>query len=246
MPLTREQLATISRQERGLERNGSISLIDYDRGVVETLGAFIEKDNYWLTIPGLDAPPGLPGVPVAFSFPEDVFKSYKLPMLLVRRDDIAPAMERWHPGMVVYRTPKRGDRPVSASIGNPPANEVKTGPNEVEQQEQAIPYDITYTLSCISHYRGGVGVRQAVQTLFSWVLAVYQPYCMVVVKDSLGSTRTYSAFQEGTSVLDEIAEVSDRVLGFGVTLRVEAELDLNDPYVVKTVSKPLTLNLSVK
>lgn len=233
------------RQARGLERNGSVLLRAFDEGIIETLGAFIVDDAYWLRIPGVDPPPNFPGTPVTFSFPEDIFKTEKLPFILVRRDAIDSAMERWHPGTVTYATPVKGDLARSTTVGNPPAPSARTvtGPGTIEQQEQAHPYDITYTLSCIAHYRGGISVRGAVNTLFQYVLKYYQAYCTVGVRDSLGSLRGYSGFQTGTSVLDEIPEITDRVLGFGVTVRVEAELDLNDPYFVKTVSRPLTLRL---
>jgi hypothetical protein len=120
------------------------------------------------------------------------------------------------------------------------------GPTRVEQQEQAHPFDITYELSVLAHYRGGLSLRGQVNKIFQHILSTYQAYAQVLVKDSIGTIRPYWAFQEGTSVLDEIGEVAERVLGFGVTVRVEAELDLNDPYLAPTVWKPLTLHLSQK
>ncbi len=74
-----------------------------------------------------------------------------------------------------------------------------------------------------------------------YVLRIYQPYSRVLVTDSVGDCRDYAAFMESISHLDEVPEVTDRVLGFAVTLRVEAELDLNDPRVHKAVLGPLTV-----
>ena len=54
--------------------------------------------------------------------------------------------------------------------------------------------------------------------------------------DSIGDVRTYEAFQESISPLDEVSEVVDRVIGFAVTLRVEGELDLLDPETKNTVT----------
>ncbi len=251
----------------GTVRNGTVGLRAFDEGVVETLGkalnpaatgtVFIENDSYWLTIPdsglvvpGMDPPPQLPGIPITFSFPEDVFKTYKIPLLLIRRDDISPAMERWHPGTQQYQVPAPGAVPKTVTVGVPgttmgasPERQV-TGYPTVEMAEQAHPFDITYTLSCIAHYRGGISLRGAVNTLFTYVLKVYQAYNTVYVRDSIGTVRGYSGFMEGTTVLDEISEVTDRVLGFGITLRVEAELDLNDPQTSKTVGSPAVLGFS--
>jgi hypothetical protein len=111
------------------------------------------------------------------------------------------------------------------------------GFDRMEQKEQAVPYDITYTISILARLRGGGGVSQTNQAsaILHHVLKVYQPYCLVKVFDSLGDGRTYEAFQESISHLDEVPEVTDRVVGFAVTLRVEAELDLHDPEIYNTV-----------
>ena len=247
-PIPEESTNLDSDQRAGLARNGYVDLRGFDQGIVETLGAFILGDAYWLTIPSVDPPPGMPGTPVTFSFPEDIYKTEKIPFVLVRRDSIEPAMERWHPGAVTYSVPVYGDVPMSATLGSPPADSSRTlvGPRMREQQEQAVPYDITYTISVISHHRGGVSVRGAVNNLFQHVLRYYQPYCTVAVRDSVGALRSYSGFQTGTQVLDELPEVTGRVLGFGVTVRVEAELDQNDSYLVPTVTSQLTMRLVQK
>jgi hypothetical protein len=38
-------------------------------------------------------------------------------------------------------------------------------------------------------------------------------------------------------MIDDVPEVADRVIAFAVTLRVEAELDLNDPITQKAVAQ---------
>jgi len=68
-----------------------------------------------------------------------------------------------------------------------------------------------------------------VNQLLDYVLRIYAPYCTVAVSDSLGDLRSYHAFMESISHLDELGEVTGRMIGFALTLRVEAELDLNDP-----------------
>lgn len=230
-------------RERGEDQPGIVTLRDFDQGVVETLGAHVEDQRYWLSLPGVDPPPGKPGILVTFSFPEAEFKSYVIPLILIRRDDISPANERWHSYHQAYRTPAKTARKVKFPIDNTHYSG-REGFDQKEIGLQPIPFDITYTISILSHYRGALGQRGQVQAILHHVLKTYPPFTRVILKDSLGDLRHYFAFMEGTSVLDDHPEISERVIGFGVTLRVEAELDLFDPQVVRTVTKPLTLNLS--
>lgn len=241
-PSTPAARAAYARRERGEDQPGIVTLRDFDQGVVETLGAHIIDQRYWLVMPNVEAPPGKPGVLVTFSFPESEFKSYVLPVIMIRRDDIAPANERWHSYHETYATPAK----TSQRVKLPTDNTVHSGKAGYDRREiglQAVPFDITYTISILSHYRGALGQRAQVQNVLHHVLRTYAPYSRVIVKDSLGDLRLYFAFMEGTSVLDDHPEISERVIGFGVTLRVEAELDLFDPQVVRTVTKPLTLTL---
>jgi hypothetical protein len=158
----------------------------------------------------------------------------------VRRDDIAQAMERWMPGTQQYRAPADGAQPLSVTLPN---GVTVTGYDRMEIVAQAIPFDITYTISVKARYRGAPGQRNQVNGLFANVLRRYPPYGKINVVDSIGDLRSYEAFNEGISNLDNIVEVQDRTLGFAITLRVEAELDLKDPYTVQTVRHPLTLQL---
>lgn len=204
--------------------------------------------NYFLQVAGVQGRKGrdgvdVPGVPIVFAFPEDVFEKYDFPLIVVRRDDIAPATNRWHPGALQYRAPTKtaNQVAVNSNPGNPDAPDL-TGYDYVEELQQAVPYDITYTISVFARNRGG-GTNQA-NAVLNAILRVYQPYCLVRIIDSLGDARTYEAFQESISHLDDVPEVTDRVIGFAVTLRVEAELDLNDPDTKKTVTSLPTINTS--
>jgi len=201
-----------------------------------------DNQRYWLNIDGVDPPPGKPGIVVTFSFPEAEFKSMVLPMILIRRDDISPANERWHSKHVTYRTPAEGALPVTLPVNNTALSGLK-GFDRMEQGFQAIPYDITYTISILAHYRGAIGQRGAVQRIFEYILTRFSPYSVVTVFDDEGDPRGYSSFMEATSVLDEHPTVGERIIGFGVTLRVEAELDHTTVEIVRTVTQPLTLNL---
>ena len=233
----------------GLERQGSVTIRDFDQGVVETLGAEIlpelpipDNQRYWLKLNGVDPPPWKPGVLVTFSFPESEFKSYVVPLVLIRRDDISPAMERWASvGHIAYRAPAKSANLVQLPPTLPANLANAEGYDKIEERQVAMPYDISYTISIMAHYRGALGNRGMVNQIMQHVLRRFPPYGRVFVRDDLGDIREYEAFMEGTSVLDEHPEVAERIIGFGVTIRVEAALDLSEPRTVKTVTQPLTL-----
>lgn len=220
----------------GKARTGRVSLRSFDEGVVETLGAKVVDDNYFLTVEGIDPPPGSPGVPVTWSYPEDVYEKYKIPHILIRRDDISIAMQRWHPGTGQYRVPAPGALPVVIPSLN------LAGFDSYEELQQAVPFDLAYTLQIAARHRGGVsGSRNQCNRILDHVLRVYPPYCRVLLKDSAGGVRSYEAFMEGISPLDEHADVAERFVGFALTLRVEAELDLGEPEVHKAVTRTATV-----
>jgi len=194
------------------------------------IGVFIPQ------VPGVCPPDGYQGVPVVFANSEDVNTDFKLPYILVKRDDWSPANERWMPGAVQYRAPADGARLLRATG---PQGQVKTGWDRMEQLAQAIPYDITYTISVSGRFRGA-GQRNNANALFKHVLRTFPPYGWMWLTDSIGDMRSYEAFNEGISDLDNIVDVQDRTLGQAITLRVEGELDLKDPVSVQTVRTPLT------
>lgn len=235
----------------GAERPGRVTVRDFDQGMVETLGACIfeelpppENQRYFLNLDGIDPPPGRPGVLVTFSFPEAEFKGYVIPLILFRRDDIAPANERWHSvGHESYRTPAEGASNVVLPDTLPANLAGAKGVDRIEVGLAPIPFDFTYTISILTHYRGAPGQRGQVNRILQHVLRVFPPFGKVIVRDSIGDLRGYHTFTEATSVLDEHPEIAERIIGFGVTVRVEAELDLAEPTTHRTVTQPLTLNL---
>lgn len=236
----------------GRARTGFVNLRSFDEGVVETLGAKIDEktQNYFLNLaevqtvgfdPGpcssfyrgsVDFAPGLPGIPVTFDTPEDVYEKKKIPMILVRRDGVDPAMQRWHPGTLQYRAPARAA--LRTAYQGAATADLLEGSDSVEQIDQAAPFDLVYSIDIQARY------RVPANRLLDHVLRTYPPYCEVLVKDSIGDTRTYEAFMEGVSSLDQVADVADRVLGFSVSLRIEGELDIIDPVVRKTVTRRTT------
>ena len=226
----------LRERQSGKARTGAVTLRDFDQGVVETLGAKVIEDRYIITgVPNVDAPPGLAGVPVVFAHPEEVFQTHKIPVIEVRRDDVSPAMNRWHPGTIHYRVPAQGAQKVAAAI---PGTGMVTGYDSYEEQQQACPFDLLYSINIIAKNRQYMA---SAQQLLAYVLKIYQPYCGVWVKDSVGDWRSYEAFLESVAPMDEAADVAERVIGFALSLRVEAELDLNEPFKSKAITKLPTL-----
>lgn len=237
--------ADVAYEQRwlGLAKTGFVGLRNFDQGVVETTGAFVEEDKngqpkYWLKPKAplwgdkAEGLPELPGVPVVFANPEDVNQDMKFPFVLVTRAEISPAMARWSLGYQQYRAPADGAVPFTTTLPN---GKVVNGYDRMEIVAQAIPYDITYTITIKARFRGAPGQRNQVNAIFGHILRRFPPYGTIDVVDSIGDLRKYQAFNESISNLDNITEVQDRVIGFQLMVRVEAELDLNDPYTAQTV-----------
>lgn len=241
-------MSELDRYE-GLEDNGFVTLQDYDRGVIETLKAVVTQENgingYFIpydTI-GVEAPPGLPGIPVVFANPEDQWQRYKLPMIVVRRDSMDAAMQRWHPGTLQFRSASPNSY-VEAING-------ATGPSKRISRPQAVPYDLQYTIIVVSKFRGGgdkkleAGKSSHVNALLHHIQCIYQPYSKVYVRDSKGDYRSYSVFVDNITTTDESRAIADRVVGFEMPIRIEGEIDLNPMYVHETV-RELTFTYSDK
>ena len=86
-----------------------------------------------------------------------------------------------------------------------------------------------YTVSILGRHRQGIGSSKETNRILQYVLRFYNAYGSLEVIDDLGDRRTYEVFREGISMLDDLPEVSGRMIGFAVTLRVEAELDITFP-----------------
>ena len=257
-------------REAGTAPAGKVGLRNFDEGVVVTLGAEIfnvdtSRANYFIpkeALAPVEPAPGLPGIPVTFSHPEDIWERYRQPVIVIRRDDISPAMSRWHPGMVTYRAPAKGAKLVTVVLGSG----LLTAPtvtnwDKWEEKQQATPFDITYTISILARHRGrgplpsrgsprgftgaAGSPRNQVNLILDYCLRRFAPYSQIFVNDSQGDVRPYFTFMEAISHLDEVPEVTERVLGFALTLRVEAELDLGDPETFEAVTSPLTVRTSV-
>jgi hypothetical protein len=232
---------TLRRRQEGLDRNGDVGIRDFDKGVITTLGATLYTDgDYYLKVDGMAWAPGDPGVQVLTSFPEDTYEKTRYPLVVVRREDIGPAMTRWHPGSMKYHAPALGALPVTVFKGLPYE---KSGFSKMEEQPMSVPFDITYTVAVYARHRGGPAQKHQANLLLQHAMKVYQPYSVVRVTDSIGDVRSYEVFMEGVANLDAIPGTVDRIIGQGLNLRIEAELDLNDPETRRIVTS-LTLTVT--
>lgn len=231
MPSTGD--AYIREKQSGGLKTGTVTLRDFDRGVVETLGGVVTGNNYFVFNTGVDPAPGQPGIPVTFAFLEDIYEHWKKPGFIVSRDDISPAMQRYHPGALQYNAPAATGRPVVV-------NGIQ-GFTQMETLSQAVPFDLAYTISIVT-----AGNRNSANKLLDYTLRRFPPYCAIYVLDSIGDQRTYTAWNDGVAMLDEIIEVSERTIGFAVSLRVEAEFDLAEPEIHSTVTSAPTVDFKRK
>lgn len=196
-------------------------------------------DKYYVTVDGVEPPVGEPGIPIHFAFPEDFFANFRYPAFVVTRDDISISFQRIHPFQQQYRSTAQTAIPV---VVQTPAGPV-TGYDRMSMRADAAPYDLTYTLNIYNSLRGGFGGKQAANRMLDHVLRIWPVYGQVWVKDSLGAYRSYEAFNEGMVNLDDIAGVSERLIQFAVTIRVEAEYDLSPETTSRTVTQHPTTTL---
>lgn len=228
------------------ERTGDVFVDDYDRGVIYTLGAVVSTDKTMVVIKdmtGVEAPPDYEGVPVFFAFPDESVHDKIMPSIVVRRDSIVPALSRWHLGANSYKIPAPGAKPIT--VTHPiTGNVIAQGFDTYELKDQAVPYDILYTIEIRARYRNNL--RAESMQMLKYVMKKYQPYTQVGVQDSLGDTRYYDAFNESPTGVDIMPDITGKEANFNVTLRVEGELDLNDPYKVRVVTSLPLVVTSIK
>jgi hypothetical protein len=209
-------------------RTGEVFLRNYDQGVVETMAGYVAtlggNRNYYIDIPACNPAQ----VPVIFLNPEQVYEDKIYPSFVMARTGAFPALQRWHSvGQMEYVF---GDSVSGVSTITLPDGSSVSGFDQLEMKAQAMPFDLTYDLTCYARYE-----REAVPML-KHLLRVWQPYSKIKLIDSLGQNRIYNVYNEGdVADLSEIVDVADRVKAYMISIRIEGELDLSDPYVRSTV-----------
>jgi hypothetical protein len=167
---------------------------------------------------------------VVFAFPEDVFSKYRVPIVVVRRDSFDPALERWNQGAQEF------------VVAAPEATQVrgfngKLGATKRLTRPAPIPYDISYTITITARHRGATGIKNQVNALTQYINRVYPPRSVVLVKDSLGMTRTYDTISDSFSSADELIDIADRSMGNMLSLRVLGELHIEEDVVQNQITQ---------
>jgi len=236
---------------------GQVWIEDFDRGVIVTMGGQIldwsldgnDQSNYIIPLANFsnltsaDMPVDLngisaPGVPITFNNPSGIYEDHVLPSIEVsRNDEFSVALNRWTPCTLAYRAPATGAVAKQVTL---PSGTVVDGYDKYETQQSAWPYDVIYTINIKAKY------RRVAQEILSKIVRIYQPYSLINVIDSLSETRTYSAYNEGFVDTSEILAIDDRIISWSLTLRVEAEIDMNDPVEHKAVFQLPEINFIQK
>jgi hypothetical protein len=217
-------------------KTGVVFIRNFDEGLITTMGGYTafpsafsidlvkmlggDKENYFIDIPQASINP----IPVIFGNPEAIIERQIYPSFVIVRENPANAMGRWHSiGQLEYRVPG-----VSGTLEYNEEYGV-SGYSAYEQMVQSMPFDIPYQIQCYAR------TENAVMPMLYHVLKVYKAYSQVILKDSLGGTRTYTAFQESVDDISELVDVVDRVKAYSVSVRVEGEFTLSDPVTYPSV-----------
>jgi hypothetical protein len=230
-------------------RTGDVWIRDFDQGMITSLGGALNcvGDFHVVNVQNVSPPPptggiSFEGIPIYFALPDDTIDPKVIPSFVVRRDDITVAMSRWHPGNQQYNIPAPSSHQVS--ITHPITGAViATGHDAYEDKAQAIPFDILYTIQIRARYRNNLRV-EAMQML-RHTMKRFPPYTTIYVRDSENELRSYTAFMESPSALDTKPDVAGRETNFNISIRVEAELDLNDPVVRKSMTSLPVIGYSI-
>lgn len=217
---------------------GSVGVREFDLGVVQTMGCIPDLTDrnapcYVLPEPGESSlsqscsttasSEAAQRVKVFFSQPEQIFRLKIYPFITINRDEMTPSTTRYMGvEQMDYRKGVSGTQ--ATAFG-------KQGFTEYENKLSAQPYDFVYTISIFDRYEAGA------QAILHRVLKLFPPIGRLNVIDSLGVSRSYDAYMEGGVVsLQEAIDPVTRVRGYAITLRVEGEIDLTEPYTTGAVT----------
>lgn len=230
--------------------SGTVFVEDFDRGIVETLGAFLvdvqveggTRQQYVCNVAPVVGPPEFSGkVPVYFIVGNVPFVPKLLPAIVIRRTDITKAFENGGQSWgIQYKRRAPGAGTVVVTL---PDNTQISGPTHNEILERSLPHNLTYDVQ--GKARGPSAQRDA-NALLRFLMRVYPPPGAVVqVKDSVGDTRGYDVISESTAWNTDVLDLTARDIGWTLTLVVHGELDLAEPYSERTVTALPSVSSSV-
>lgn len=206
---------------------GSIFVRAFDEGMFLALGAVLRTANqttinrdrkgYWID----DVFTAPVEVPVIWNNPEQIYEFKIYPCYHIRRNDIQPALSRWHSIKSLEYV---------AGVSGAEVVDGVSGYSTLEMKSQAWPHDLFYTVACYARYE-----HEAVP-MMKRLLKTFPSYGTITVLDSLGQQRRYSVFNEsGVQDISDFVDVADRLKAFSIDIRIEAELDLREPVTIPSV-----------
>lgn len=205
---------------------GEVELRNFDLGLITSLGGTLVGKQYVLNYTGLEE-----NIPIIFENPEQSFGEQIIPSMIILRDDVSLVQNaRLQRKDIEYRIPSDTAQVVTHEDDT-------TGYSEYTVKPNAWATDITYSIQIYHRY------RNLIQVFLRRVLEILLLGEYITVTDSNDVSRLYSAFIEGgPTKLDEFTSVASRVLGFSISLRVEAELDV---LPISTESDIISKNLDI-
>ena len=204
--------------------SGNLDLEDWDYSVVRQLNALLdeEKNQYYLPLNGIyreefdletQEPVQVNRALVIFKKPEPVNVEMEVPLIVINRDEILPAPKRYFNITTQYRVPSFDSTAVAAGG--------TVGANYYESREQEQPYDFMYSIDVWDRS------KTTAQMLLLHVMLNFPLRGSLKVTDSVGCERVYASYQEGVSDLTEVESMVNRLVGYGVSVRLEGELTLD-------------------
>lgn len=212
---------------------GQVFLENFDEGLARTIGGELIPVNrdgelsqtYAVAIDGVTGPDQYSGlVPITMADAEDAYQDHVLPQIVIARGSITPQMNRWFPGGWEYQVPAANAEMVKGPGGT-------RMPSLVEKKWWTYPFEISYDV----HLRARVRVQA--DRMLRQIGRHLWAYGQVFLRDSQGDERGYYAFVDSYESLGEISDVADRMIGHTVSIRVEGELDFNEPFIQPTSPK---------
>lgn len=201
-------------------RTGYVDFIDWDDAMLRGIGAledpgknqlYLPLNGIFVKIEGREQP--VDRALVVFKRPEPTQVTAVLPMIAIIRDSISAADKRLQTQTMQFRLPSNGAQTISV-------NGI-TGFTSYDTQDFEQPYDFFYTIECWARY------RTVAQMLLAMVMRAFPLRSSVTITDGIGNPRTYAVFQQNVNDLTDVSSMVDRVPGYALSLRVEAELTLD-------------------
>jgi len=204
----------------------TIDLRAFDKGVFETLGASLAdytvdgetRKVYGREFPGLQTNiDGMGGrVPYFFAMPEDVYQSFVLPCVLIRRTSMTTAFER-SPYFGYERVPDVNANPITVTR---PDGTVLQGFDKYAQKITSTPMNIGYDVQIFARTQ-----RDFLIIFQNLMMGMRPPFFTFGAVDTGNCRRLYDAGPVTIADSSELSEVGDRTMSATISFEVQGEID---------------------